>query len=41
MQRILAVGISILAALSVADCACGGKAPLGKGKVPVVIESKG
>jgi hypothetical protein len=40
MRKTLAIGISILAALSVAGCACCGKAPTGKGKVPVV-ETRG
>ncbi len=36
MRKLLILGIAILTALSVAGCAGKGKAPLGKGKAPVV-----
>ena len=40
MRKVLVIAVSILTTMSVAGCACCGKAPIGKGKAPVV-ETKG
>jgi outer membrane murein-binding lipoprotein Lpp len=39
MQKILVIGAIIVAALSVANCV--GKAPIGKGKAPAPVVTKG
>lgn len=41
MRRLMILGIAILTALSVAGCAGKGKVPVGKGKAPPVVHTKG
>ena len=42
MRKLFVLGILIIAALSVAACVTGkGKAPIGKGKAPAVVTTKG
>jgi len=41
MNKFLAIVCSVLLALSVAGCAGKGKAPIGKGKAPVPVVTKG
>lgn len=41
MNRFLIIVCSLLLALSVAGCAGKGKAPIGKGKAPPIVTTKG
>lgn len=41
MQKILMIGVIIATALSVANCAGKGKVPIGKGKAPAPVVTKG
>jgi hypothetical protein len=41
MNKILIIACSLLLALSVAGCVGKGKAPIGKGKAPAPIVTKG
>jgi hypothetical protein len=41
MQKILIIGAIIATALSVANCAGKGKVPIGKGKAPAPVVTKG
>jgi hypothetical protein len=41
MKKLLVVFCSVLLALSVAGCAGKGKTPIGKGKAPAAVVTKG
>jgi hypothetical protein len=41
MRKVVILGIAILTALSVAGCAGKGKVPLGKGKAPPIVHTRG
>jgi hypothetical protein len=41
MRKLLILGIAILTALSVAGCAGKDKVPIGKGKAPPVVHTRG